>query len=374
VADLEHCKPMTSWSRWGITPGFYEASILSLFTGILFVSTIAVFQKYSDAVTGFGDNAAYSSVASAIRAWDFRGIEVKQFWGFSYAIALVSRITSISVQNSLISVCVVSSLLSIALANKLWGGWVAALFAVLNFEWMQRSFLGGSEPLFVVLLFAFFLAARKQSWLIAGLLGSLATITRPVGLLAIAVLGFVLLKQRKYSEFSLCATVALIVGALYILPFWIFFHDPLYEFHQYKASDWSSESPIGLPFGAIIPSLFHSDSPWTNVALNCGWLGLVLIGFIVLVSRRSQPYASQQPVEFWFCVAYVAFLFTYNSPKWALAEFPRFAIPVLPMMFIALDRWFPHDRRIFWALGIVSPVLAAASALGIRNVEHLLVK
>ena len=357
-----------------MTPGSYEAPILALFTGILFVSTIVVFQKYSDAVTGFGDNAAYSSVASAICAWDFRGLEVKQFWGFSYAVALVSRITGISIQNSLVSVCVISSLLSIVLANKLWGGWVAAFFAVLNFEWMQRSFLGGSEPLFVVLLFAFFLAARKEKWVIAASLGSLATITRPVGLLAIAALGFLLLKQKKYKEFSLCTAVALIVGTLYILPFWIVFHDPLYEFHQYKAADWSSGTPIGVPLGAIISGLFHGHAPWTNIGLNCGWLGLVLIGVIALAFPRCRPYASQQPVEFWFCLGYVAFLFTYNSPKWALAEFPRFAIPVLPMVFIALDRWFPHDRRIFWALGIVSPVLAAASALGIRNVAHALLR
>lgn len=353
-------------------PSSRETVGLVAVSAFLFAFTILQIQDYSSAVRNFGDSPDYTDIASAIRHWDFKDLHVKQFWGYPYAMVTVSSVTRLSDQGSLLLISFAASVASILLAYRLWGGWIAGFFAVLNFDWMQRSFLGGSEPLFVLLLLAFFLSARKEKWVVAASLASLATITRPVGILAISVLGVLLLSQRKYKELALCTSVALTVGILYILPFWIVFHDPLYEFYQYKAADWGSGIPVGVPFRAIIFNLVHSDAPWTSIVLNCGWLALVSIGSIALLFSRSRPYASQYPIEFWFAVAYVAFLFTYNSPKWAFAEFPRFAIPVLPMLFVALTRWFPHDRRILWALGVVSPVLAAASALGIRNVAHTL--
>src|SRR6266487_5770234 len=144
-----------------------EIALLVLLTNLLFAGTILCFRRYQSAVNGFGDSGAYTEVASAIRQWNFTGLQVKQFWGYPYAMAAVSAVTRISDQNSLLLVSFASSFLSIALAYKLWGGWIAGLFAVLNFDWMQRSYLGGSEPLFIALLFASFLAVRRERWILA---------------------------------------------------------------------------------------------------------------------------------------------------------------------------------------------------------------
>lgn len=360
-------------NRWCETPSVRETSLLFLCSALLFVMTIAAFTKYGDAVRNFGDSPDYSQIASAIRQWDFRGLHAKQFWGYPYAMAAVSLVMRLSDQASLLLISIASSLASILLANRLWGGWIAAFFAVLNFDWMQRSFLGGSEPLFVFLLFTVFLLARKEKWVSAALLASLATVTRPVGIFALATIAAFLLKSRKFKELSLCLGVGLLVGTLYTLPFVTFSRDPLYGFHRYRA-DWESATPVGMPFSALAFSLAHSHVPWTNVLLNCGWLALVLAGAIAMSRPSIRSYASEYPIEFWFAVLYMAFLFTYNSEEWALAEFPRFAIPVLPMVFVVLSRWFPHDRRVLWILGVVSPVLAAASALGLRNVVHTLLR
>ena len=64
--------------------------------------------------------------------------------------------------------------------------------------------------------------------------------------------------------------------------------------------------------------------------------------------------------------------YTSNYPHWARGSFPRFAIPILPFIYLALERWLPKDKRFLWALGIVTSFLAPASALGIRNVRGLL--
>ena len=89
---------------------------------------------------------------------------------------------------------------------------------------------------------------------------------------------------------------------------------------------------------------------------------------------RFREYAKQNPVESLFAALYLLAVFCYNYPVFARSNFARFAIPALPIVFIALSRWVPQDRRILWGLGVVSPVLAAASALGIRNVAHILMR
>jgi hypothetical protein len=88
-------------------------------------------------------------VASAIRHWNFQGLVVKQFWGLPYFMAAISTLTRVSDRTALLLVSFISYFVSVALAYRLWGGWVAGFFSLLNFDWLQRSFLGGSEPLFV---------------------------------------------------------------------------------------------------------------------------------------------------------------------------------------------------------------------------------
>ena len=147
------------------------ASLVGL-SFVLFIFVVALVRNYFAAVDNFGDSSAYMTLASAIRRWDFRGIVIKQFWGLPYAMALLSKLTGLSDRTALLVCSLVPSLLAALLARRLWDGWIAGYFAILNFDWMQRSCLGGSEPLFVCLLFAAFVCVRRQQWPLAALLAS----------------------------------------------------------------------------------------------------------------------------------------------------------------------------------------------------------
>jgi hypothetical protein len=98
------------------------------------------------------------------------------------------------------------------------------------------------------------------------------------------------------------------------------------------------------------------------------WIGLVLAGVAMMFSRRFREYAKTHPNEVIFCGLYLLAIFSYDYLLWARGSFIRFAIPVLPFVFFALLPIMPKDRRIFWALSILTPVLAAFSAVGVRNV------
>jgi len=350
-----------------VFPSRIEVSLLWLCAAVLFVVVLTRFQTYAGKVDAFGDNGEYLRAAHAIRHWDFRSAtKVKQFWGLPYLIVCVSGL-HVSARSSLLSVCIVSSLASVLLAWRLWGPWIAAFFTMSNFCWIQVSLLGGSEPLFVMLLFSSFWASRKEHWLWASVFAALATVVRPLGFFALLGIGLALIFRRDYRKALLCTSIAAFIGILYLLPFWIYFHDPLYQVHQYKQGDWQSESAIGWPFRALALGFLHNREPWTNVIWTLGWITFALIGLCAMSRKGFRQHIQEHPAECIFAVFYLMFLFDYSS-AWARVEFPRFVIPVVPFLLLALDRWLPRSRYVLYPLGIVSSVLAAWSAIGIRNV------
>jgi len=354
-------------------PSPAELLRLALVTIAIFILVISRARSYPAAVDNFGDSSAYMNLASAIRHWDFRGVEVKQFWGLPYAMAAVSRLTGASNRTALLLISLVASLLAVILIRQLWNGWIAAYFAVLNFDWLQRTCLGGSEPLFMALLLGAFLSARRRRWMLASLLAALATVVRPLGAFALVGIGLTLLWQKDFRRFAGALAIGLAIGIVYAVPLAAHFGDPLATVNSYHSQQWQGGWLFGFPFYAIIRGTMLYPAPWTNLVLSFGWIFLVIAAVLVMIrSRNFRDYCRSHPVEAIFLVPYLWCLFSYNYPYWARGNFARFAIPILPFALFALYRWLPKDRRILWGLGVVSSALAAISALGVANVVSLL--
>ena len=355
-------------------PTLPEVLALWLLTCVVFVTCVAVLHNYFALVDNSGDSSAYMTVASAIRHWNFHGLMVKHFWGLPYAMAALSRITGASERTALILICLASSLASTVIAHRLWGGWVTGFFTILNFEWLQRSYLGGSEPLFVALVFGSFLAIRRERWRLAALLAALATITRPMAVFLLVGIGIALLWRRGWRRLVDATAIGLATGILYVIPLARYLHDPLATVHSYEGAKASAAVPLfGIPFYAIIKGTILYPAPLTNLILTFGWILLVLIGVVAMVgTRRFRNYAREHVPEMVFAAPYILSLYCYNYPYWARGSFPRFAIPITPFVFLALWPWLPKDRRLLWVLTPVTAVLAACSAVGIANVPGLI--
>ncbi len=354
------------------TPSELEVASLVVLSFVLFTSIILVTRNYAATVDKFGDSSAYMNLAAAIRRWNFTGVIVKQFWGLPYVMAALSKLTGLSDRTALLIFSFIPSLLATLLARRLWSGWIAAYFAVLNFDWLQRSCLGGSEPLFVCLLFGAFACVRRKHWLLASLLAAFATVVRPLGIFALVGIGITLLVQREFRKFAAATAIGLAVGTLYALPLAAHFGDPLATVNSYHSSQWQGGWLFGFPFYAIVKGTVLYPAPWTNLILSFGWIFLVLLACIVMVrSAEFRAYCRLHIVEAVFLVPYLWCLFTYNYPSWARGNFARFAIPILPFVLLALYRWLPKDRRVLWTLGVITPLLAVSSALGVANVVHM---
>jgi len=346
---------------------FRRTLLMTLVCYLAYLFTLARLADYREIVRGFGDNSPYTRIAAAIEHWAFADLHVKLFWGLPYVIAAVSSGTRLSNLNALLAISVLASLVTVGMIYKLWGGWVALAFVILSREWLERSLLGGAEPLFLALLFAGFLAARREKWGPAALLASMATVVRPMGIFSLVGIGLVLIQRREYRKFALAIAIGFGIGLLYILPLKLYFGDPMANVRGYDRADWSSNSPVTFPFVAIVHNALEGGSTHLNVARTLIWIAFILAAAVLMVRTGNLlPYARTAPAEVIFWVLYMLFLFTYNS-SWAWGEFPRFAIPLVPFSAYAIERWIPRNYWLLFVLGVLAAMLSAAETVGILS-------
>lgn len=362
-------------ARVGVAPSSRELLVLTLLSGAVMWITLFFLHRSRGIVLDTGDNDAYLSVANAILHWNFHDVFIQHFMGYPYAIALVSLAFHIPTLFALWLIAVASSVVSVLLAARLFGTTTAGYFALTNFAWLQLSFLGGSESLAVALGLGAFLLFRRDRILLAALVGSLAVTVRPLMIFVLVGIGLVLLLRKRCGSFFLALGTGLAVGVAYMLPLARRFGDPLLTVHSYTTRDYGGggiKGPhgqlFGWPFHGIVAGTIAYSAPWTNLLLSFFWIGLVLVGVGFMFSKSFRIYAKSYPAEAVFCGMYLLAIFSYDYLIWARSNFIRFSIPALPFVFFALLQILPKDRKVFWCLSIVTSVLAALSAVGVRNV------
>ena len=363
----------TTWRR---EPTLGELLVLVIVGGAFFGATLIAFEGWRGLVLSFGDNAAYLQVATAIRHWDFNGLDIQHFMGYPYSIAALSLVSHLPLMFSLRLVAGVGSVVSTLLVARLFGAWAGAYFAFLNFAWLQISFLGGSEPLAVALGLGAFWSFRREHTLLAALLAALATTVRPLMFFVLVGIGIASLYHKRYAKFLGALVLASAVGLLYLWPLAHYFGDALLTVHSYTSRDYGAANLtgphgrlFGWPFHGIVVGTMLYPAPLTNMMLSFLWIALVIAGAVAMFRRDLREYWRANLAEAVFCALYVVTIFCYDYLLWARSNFIRFAIPVLPFVFFALLRWLPKDRRVIWCLSVVGPVLAACSAVGIRNLH-----
>ena len=365
-------------SPWGREPSLWELFLLVGTGGVLFDITLNAFSSWHTVLLSLGDNTAYLQVAAAIRSWDFHGMDIQHFMGYPYIIAAVSLAFHLPIDLALSLVAGLASLVSAFLVARLFDTRVAAYFAITNLAWLQTSFLGGSEPLAVALALGGFWSFRRGHPLWAAFFASLATTVRPMMFFALVGIGFALLYQKRYAKFFGALGLGLAIGLLYVWPLAHYFGDPLLTVHSYISRDYGAAKVhgphghlFGWPFHGIVVGTLVYPAPWTNLVLSFSWIALVLAGAYAMFLRDYRQYARCNPQEAVFTSLFLIALFCYDYLIWARGNFMRFSIPVMPFIFFALRRWLPKDRRILWSIAALASVLAACSAIGIRNVFHL---
>ena len=359
-------------------PSRTEAVLILLFTFLVQIAEALRTVGWLSRATGKFDNldnSNYLAVADFIRNWlPTTSFSYQRFWGYPYFIIAVSSVLHLPSLPAMVGISLLSSTLTCLLLHRLYGGLVAVAFGMLSSTWILHSVFGGCEPLFMALLFASFLAARHERWLLAIFLGCAATTVRPIGILMPFALIASLLWHRNRSVAVRCCIVALTVAAVYLIPVYMLTGDALVQPRLYSA-DWQvHEFPLAhrgivtLPALRLLQGFYYLHDRWNSwpaAILRLAWIVAAVGGAILLWTPRL---ARELPlVERIFGCAYTTFFVCYNFDYITL-YIPRFILPALPLVLFVLKKWIPQDRRILWPMATLSIVFNTVVLFGFKTV------
>jgi hypothetical protein len=353
-------------------PSLSEVLLMFAVVFALHLLMVCRVSNFWDARTPWFDGGQYLEVAAIIRQGNLWGHEMpKPFWGFPYAIAGISKVLAIPGPMALVLISILGSLATCILVHRLYGGWVAATFIFINYEWIQLSVEGGSEPLFMCLLLASFLAARSGRWNLAALLASLSTTVRPVGVLALLGFALALAWRRSYRQLAIITLIGLAIGVLYVVPLWIILGSPFANLSSYRM-DWEPHGwLLTYPFGALVSSYllaFH-ETRWTHIAFSPVWLLVTLVGMVAMwLPRNRQRFSAINQPEALFASVYTFFLVSFNAADYMAIGLTRYVFPILPLLLFSLRDWIPRGRRVLWVGALLSALVASAGIVGFKNV------
>jgi len=219
----------------------------------------------------------------------------------------------------------------------------------------------------MLLWFGAFLLARREWWIAATVLAALSTGVRPVGIFAAVALIAFLVKRKEWIVLAWSSFVSTVIALLYIATAQTFASSPWFSFTLYRERAWGANGlPIALPLMAIMSSIDRllTETRWTVWIPDFIWfaMSLVLIAFY-LRAKTVRTYTVERVAT----LAYLVFFFCYNYDL-VVAYWPRFMLPVLPVLLVSVRDRLPADRRLVWPAALLVALLASSSIVTFRSV------
>jgi Gpi18-like mannosyltransferase len=200
-----------------------------------------------------------------------------------------------------------------------------------------------SESLFLALVLASFLAARGEHWMMAGLLGGLAALTRPNGILLFPALGAeALWRMRETRRFDwrwLWAGLVPIGFAVYLAINFQLTGDPL-AFLSLERQHWSNA--LTTPWRGIGVNLRVARDWAPAQAAMIGTQVLLYLG-VGLAGTIGAAFLLRPSYAVWMALNWLL----YASQSWDISA-PRYTLMMFPL-FILIARL---ARRRTWDAGI----------------------
>lgn len=318
---------------------------------------------YRSRVIHCGDNPSYAGESAMLRgAQPSDAGKVQHFLGYSMLVAPVASIAGGRDFAALPIVSAICSVVAVALVATLWGPLVAALFATVNFDWLERSLLGGADPVLAMFVFGSLLAARRERWTLSSLLAAAATIVRPFGFFCLAAIGLTLIRRRDWKRFAGAVVVASALGGLYFLFLGLRFGQPLANVAFYKKFGLGVDTTF-IPFVTIWSSAKAALVTKRNVVKALVWMTLTLFAAVCAIRRRRELAERLGAATEWtFAVLYCS-SFVFFPAWWIESEYQRYVIPVVPLLLVAAERWLPRDRRVIWAIALFVSTFVAVRTM-----------
>ncbi len=216
-----------------------------------------------------------------------------------------------------------------------------------------------SEALFIVLAAGCLILLHDERWVLAGLVGALATATRPNGMAVVAacaVAAFLAIRGRR--DWSSLAAV--LISPLGFIGFQIFLYlhtDERTPWFRVQREAWAEGTSFGAT--AVRHSFRFLASPLSSPTATLTTLTLIAL---VVAGWCAWKYRLSAPV-----LAYVVVIIALMLIPETVTARPRFLFTAFPLV-IPVAAWWPGRDRTSWELGLVVCGAGLASLTGVYAV------
>ena len=328
------------------------------------------YNKFFILITG-GDNKNYVAIAQSIAKgftqssspYSFR--QDLYFLGYPILLAPFYYFISNLKLNPFILLPILNIIigfLNCLIINKIFGKKVAFFSIFFSLALIQRTFLGGAEPFFMLtgLLSIYF---YNRNIYLSIFFASLSFWIRSFGIFFIfGVLITLGLKKDVFYRFIYCLLLAMVMLGLYwLLSLWFYGYGS-YPGKGYSFS-WDNSSPFGIPFYHLIHEIYN-EKRILSFCKNIAYLGLSLLPFYYIVKKSfKEKSISNIEIFDWIYMPYLFFIYQLNS-YWGYVEFVRYTCPVIPIALFHFKAYLPESKIISYIFLIVATFFAAFGIQG----------
>lgn len=200
--------------------------------------------------------------------------------------------------------------------------------------------IGAPESLFILLILSSLFFFEKRKYILAGILGAVATTSRTPGILLFAAYAFVLLEQylrTKKINWKAWGIIFIPIGLISVFTLYYFTYGDFFAY--FKSGD---NIHLVFPY-----SVFNSQAPWVGTAWLEEILFLFFLYLLTVIQLKDSPYRS----FFYFSLVYfVAITFVQHQ------DVLRYSLPLWPMALISFDKFF-ISKKFLVAFLILLPAI-----------------
>lgn len=339
-------------------PSAWAAPLMLASAVAVHLAILTIAYGYWDTLIEWVDNQSFVRIAAAIHrgTWVCGADDCTwHLWGLPFVMAGVAAVFRVSDLAALVGISIGASLLTAVLLHRLYGGWVASATVAVCLMWTELSARGGSEPLFMGLLYGAFAASRADRVRLGSALAALSAAVRPVGVILVAAMAIDAAWRRNWKDLLTLVVVTALLATVYLAAVAAIAGNPFATSAGYLNEGWG-RFPIGLPFGRVAVSMRDVFSASMSQGLRtCAWIAVGVVSLWTMARKADAVPARPERV---FAIGYLAFVFcgTHEALAWYV---PRFILPVAPLMFQSLRRWIPRRRVLLWAAALIEAAIGA---------------
>jgi Gpi18-like mannosyltransferase len=219
-------------------------------------------------------------------------------------------------------------------------------YAVISLAIFPTSYFFNSpytESLFLLIFSIAMYAARKENWIIAGVVAGLGMITRPFGFLVLPAIltEWHMNKKRKLKHLPIIISPTLVAALTYLYLNKIVFGN-FFEFQKILAEHWQKH--LVSPVSSIIESWKRAfGGGLTNYTIMVGWAEAITI----TVSWLLIPFAFKYLRRSW-AIFYTLSVLLFSSTSFILSS-PRYLLSIPPFFVLIALAEKNYLFKIIWS-------------------------